>query len=330
MREVILILSNPHDSTAQRIAAALQEQGARSFLFDTSLFPKELSLNVQFEHGGWQGTLSYEGTRYALADIKSILVRRPTHYRVDPSLPEPLQAFLENEALKGFGGVLRSLAHVLWVNALDANRAANFKPVQLQAAAQVGLHLPRSLITNSPAAVRDFYEQCHGRMVYKTLHGGGIAGGGKVAHTIFTSLVTPESLAHLERVKLTAHYFQHYIDKQFDLRVTVVGNEVFAVAISSQHSPVAKIDWRAAPREVRYAAYELPEEVARQCVLVTQRLGLCYSAIDLIVTPAGEYVFLECNPGGQYEWLEVATGLPISAAIATVLRAGKEAVNEEQ
>ncbi|MCN0177864.1 hypothetical protein [Salinispora arenicola] len=42
-------------------------------------------------------------------------------------------------------------------------------------------------------------------------------------------------------------------------------------------------------------------------------------AIDLIVTPAGDHVFLEVSPGGQWAWLEVETGLPIAAAIAEYL-----------
>ena len=36
-------------------------------------------------------------------------------------------------------------------------------------------------------------------------------------------------------------------------------------------------------------------------------------------TPSGEHVFLECNPNGQWLWIELATGMPISAAIADEL-----------
>jgi glutathione synthase/RimK-type ligase-like ATP-grasp enzyme len=65
----------------------------------------------------------------------------------------------------------------------------------------------------------------------------------------------------------------------------------------------------------------LPAEVERRCVELTRRLGLVYGAIDLIVTPAGEYVFLEINPTGEYGWIEDATGLPISDAICDLLLA---------
>ena len=52
---------------------------------------------------------------------------------------------------------------------------------------------------------------------------------------------------------------------------------------------------------------------------MTRRLGLCYGAIDLVLTPGGDYVFLEINPSGQYLWVERATGLPLTAAICDYL-----------
>jgi glutathione synthase/RimK-type ligase-like ATP-grasp enzyme len=48
-------------------------------------------------------------------------------------------------------------------------------------------------------------------------------------------------------------------------------------------------------------------------------LGLVFGAIDLICTPAGEYVFLEVNPGGEWGMLERDLRLPIADAIARAL-----------
>ena len=55
---------------------------------------------------------------------------------------------------------------------------------------------------------------------------------------------------------------------------------------------------------------------------LVERLGLCYGALDLVLTPDGRYVFLEINPSGQYLWIEVATGLPITAALCEMLIQG--------
>lgn len=55
---------------------------------------------------------------------------------------------------------------------------------------------------------------------------------------------------------------------------------------------------------------------------LARRLGLSYCALDLVVTPSGDYVFLEVNPSGQYGWLESLTGLPITRELVRMLMRG--------
>jgi hypothetical protein len=50
-------------------------------------------------------------------------------------------------------------------------------------------------------------------------------------------------------------------------------------------------------------------------------LGLNYGAFDFVVTPNDEWV-MECNPAGQWLWLEHETGVPIAAALADLLTEG--------
>lgn len=50
--------------------------------------------------------------------------------------------------------------------------------------------------------------------------------------------------------------------------------------------------------------------------------GLVYGAFDFAVDAVGTWWTLECNPAGQYGFIEDATGLPITAALADVLEKG--------
>jgi glutathione synthase/RimK-type ligase-like ATP-grasp enzyme len=69
-----------------------------------------------------------------------------------------------------------------------------------------------------------------------------------------------------------------------------------------------------------YELHQLPQEVESQCVHLTRALGLAFGAIDLILTPQGEYVFLEINPNGQWAWLQqVIPSLPLREALADLL-----------
>ncbi|MEN6440250.1 MAG: hypothetical protein ABFD97_16875, partial [Syntrophobacter sp.] len=51
-------------------------------------------------------------------------------------------------------------------------------------------------------------------------------------------------------------------------------------------------------------------------------LGLRFGALDLRLTPDGEYVFLEVNPGGQFLFCEIHAGHPITRALAEALLYG--------
>ena len=48
-------------------------------------------------------------------------------------------------------------------------------------------------------------------------------------------------------------------------------------------------------------------------------MGLNFGAFDFIVTPDNKYIFLECNPNGQWLWIELLTGQKISEKIANAL-----------
>lgn len=48
---------------------------------------------------------------------------------------------------------------------------------------------------------------------------------------------------------------------------------------------------------------------------------LLYGALDFIVTPNGEWIFLELNPNGQWAWITPTRHL-ITAAIAELLTEG--------
>ena len=76
---------------------------------------------------------------------------------------------------------------------------------------------------------------------------------------------------------------------------------------------------RAGPGRVKDGVGGPPDEVRDLLLAMNVRFGLLYGAYDLIVTPDGQYVFLEVNSVGQWLWLERATGLPISEALGKLL-----------
>ena len=324
MKRTIVVLSYFKDLTAQEVITALKKRGEKALLLDAGDFPSSISLAAHINSGAeWKGHIVYDGEHYALEDIQSILYRRPTHYRVAEALPTQIQEFAENEASKGFGGILRSL-NCFWISRPDALNAAGYKPRQLQIARELGMNIPRTLLTNNPQAALDFFHACNGDIIIKALHATNVGIDEEHYAAIYTNKVTMASLQYIEQIRITAHLLQERIEKAFEVRVVVVGQRVFAVRINSQHSATAQIDFRAAYNDLTYEVYQLPQEVEQQCRLMVKQMGLQYSAIDLAVTKEGKHIFFENNCAGQYQWLEYFTGVPITEAIVDLLLSAGE------
>jgi ATP-grasp ribosomal peptide maturase len=309
----VLMLTEATDSTADLVVKELDSRGASIMRVDTADFPLSLQVSARFD-GTWHGELRAADRAVDLGDIRSVYVRRPTMFKFPEAMTDAEQRFAGREARRGIGGLLLSLA-CTWVNHPSRTADAEYKPVQLQAAAACGLSVPRTVITNAPERAAEHGAYLGPAAVYKALASATVADGNKVAF-IPTTGVTASDLADL-RVALTAHQFQERVPKVRDVRATVVGGRVFAASILSPDAGM--IDWRTNYSALRYEPVDLPAEVEAALLALLDRLGLAFAAADFVVTADGAHHFVDLNPSGQWGWIQEATGLPIAAALATHL-----------
>jgi glutathione synthase/RimK-type ligase-like ATP-grasp enzyme len=223
--------------------------------------------------------------------------------------------------LHGIGGILAGMDCV-WVNRPDREAVAGLKPYQLHLARRVGLPVPRTVMTNDPAEVETFLARVGRPVVYKPFSGGILHYPDGFPIGLLTTVVGAELHEHLDRVRHTMCIFQEYVDKAYEVRLTVIGDVWFPVVIASQDSDSTRIDWRAADR-TSYGDYRpLPDDVVAKVRTLLAELGLVYATVDFVVTPAGDHVFLEVNPDGQFMWLKHDLGLPFCEHLADLLAAG--------
>ena len=100
-----------------------------------------------------------------------------------------------------------------------------------------------------------------------------------------------------------------------ELRITVIGEQVFA----AEFRPAAGLIDGRLDLDTPYRPHTLPNELSRRLLALVRQLGLVFSTIDMKLTDEGEYVFLELNPMGQYLYIEILAGLPLTAAMAELL-----------
>jgi glutathione synthase/RimK-type ligase-like ATP-grasp enzyme len=324
-----VILTQEMDVTADCVVKKLYDRGVPVFRYDTSYFPVNSAITFKDTDTGWQTNLmdSTYGERFvALEEASAVWYRRPTLFRIDDEVTGPYREFAMRECVHGFGGIMAALP-VLWVNRPDAEARADFKPFQLRVAKRIGLTIPRTLITNNPGDVGQFFDECQGSVIYKALNSGLVREPGGWPGGLLTTAITMPSDELLQRVRFAPCIFQQRVDKAYDLRVTVIGDSIVPVRIDRRDDtgrPV--VDWRDYPDEsnpLRHSRVELPAEVESGLRRLMAELGLVYGAVDMVVTPAGEHVFLEVNPSGQFAWLDdEIEGLGLVEAMADLLVAG--------
>jgi hypothetical protein len=231
--------------------------------------------------------------------------------------------------LKGLYESLRSF----WISCPGAIQRAEFKPYQLWVAEQHKLKIPRTLITNDPEQVRDFLRGSKKKIVYKPLLPPmpvvpKTANNQKVPLVLYTTVLQENHIESIDLIRLSPGIFQEYVDKSIEIRITIFGRRVFAAEIHSQTCPETLDDWRWFPDktpDLPHFPHRLPRDLENTLCDLTAYLGLQFGAIDMILTPDGEYVFLEINPNGQWLWVQDLTDMPLLETLCDMLVTGQPA-----
>jgi glutathione synthase/RimK-type ligase-like ATP-grasp enzyme len=316
----ILIVSDEFDPHVDQMLVMLRGLGIECLRWITTDFPAQSRLHLSANASGYTGVLETASWTADLTKVRSVWHRHYTPGEPPDTLSAEEQLFARQE----MRSALAALQHAFdwfWVNNPDRTRIAQSKGLQLKIATELGFRIPRTLITNDAARVREFFHENGGEIIYKPFNSGFFAGTERVCYTTPLKL---SDLDNLDLIRLTPGIFQENIRKSFELRITVVGRSVFATEIHSQALAESRNDWReVAADDLVHRPHMLPEQIERRCLELLDRLGLAYGAMDLILTPDGEYVFLENNPAGQFGWIEVKTGEPLTATLARMLIAGR-------
>lgn len=249
-----------------------------------------------------------------------------TIWYMHPMLPKELlnhkqvefRPFISAQFLEMRKALWYLLRHKKWLNDPCKASEAENKIFQLSVATQVGFEIPDTVITSDPENVRIFYDKHGGDIIVKTLAVSPIPD-----RVLYTNKVSPNQMATINSLRMSPSIFQENVAKEYELRITVVGDNIFPVKIHSQADERTSLDWRVRPKlndfEVKMEQTTLPSHVESKIMVFMKEIGLSYGCIDMIVTRDGKYVFLEINPSGQWYFVQLRTGARIAEAIAGLL-----------
>jgi glutathione synthase/RimK-type ligase-like ATP-grasp enzyme len=244
-------------------------------------------------------------------ELSSVLFRQPVFLRNTPSHALSIVEQLERSQ---WPALLRGLCvfdKARWMNHPARTYLAESKPYQLRVASRLGFDVPSTRIGNDLRGIES--AKLGNPLILKSVDTALLRDGSD-------SIFTFSTIGHVDEWRDEDLYAapvicQELIRHKTDLRVTIVGEALFAVRIQENGHGIEG-DWRVRPRgEVRFVPTELSSDCADRCRRLAITLGLSFAAIDLAEASDGRIFFLEVNPTGEWGWL-VGHGLRIDAAIA--------------
>lgn len=258
--------------------------------------------------------IDHDDERYEVgAALQSVWWRQGTF---DRNLGSRERTLDEQCAHSQWGAFMRSMMvfdHACWINHPAATYRAEVKAVQLKEAGRVGFAVPETRMTNDPSA--PIASHIGNRVALKSIDTLLLREGAEQLFGYTTLL--PWAEISCPEFQVAPATVQAALEPKLDLRVTIIGQTLWCVAIKKHQRGIAG-DWRLTQKaDLQIEDFDLPQAVKEMCFALLHSLDLSFGAIDLALTKAG-YWFIEVNPTGEWGWLDTPDR-PIARQIASKL-----------
>jgi len=302
----VLIITNEQDLAADLVVLALERRSVDVLRCNTERLT------------GWRMTVR-PGLAWRLEDRFGRTASSETTSSVwwrRPQAPTPSVALASASQQAAFDAQWQSTVEALasvpgprWVSRPAAIRAAENKAAQLSVAARLGFRVPPTAWTNDRSAIATV--AADGTVVAKPVTTAAWDDDDGPAF-VFAQLLDAHEFPREEDLALLPAAFQRPVWPKLDVRVTVVGTQVFAAVVE----PDSELDWRLKPDRA-WTPHTLPAPEAERCARLVADLGLRFGGIDLAVDATGDAWFIEVNPNGEWGWLAQGHAqLPIVETLA--------------
>lgn len=304
---MIVVCGGLADAVTELVCARLERCRYPYRLLDLGRYPDGYRITARWSTDGHAGTIVSTDWSLDLAEVTGVYLRflGPEGRIPRSGLSSEDVAAMQAESDAGLIALIEDLPCPV-VNRLSGGMSNNSKPYQALIIRRSGLRSPPTLVTNDPSAARDFCDEHHGDVIYKSASG---------VRSIVRR-VGPSQLARLDLLRDGPAQFQGFIPGR-NVRVHVVADKVFAAAVDSD-----AVDYRYAHIDGQSVSMEdvtLPPDVHQACVSLAANLDLLFAGIDLKETPDGEWFCFEVNPCPGFLYYERHARQPISTALADLL-----------
>ena len=325
MDKVILIITGRPDPHPTSVINLMTERKIPFFRLNTEVLMTDYDFTWYCDNAHEDIVINNikNGQEVYGSQIESIWCRRPDTPQTLRFYSEPnIDTHNLGEAKAFYNYLMYYFSDCYSIGHFLYDRNANSKMVQLRLAAKLGIKIPRTCISNTQESVLKFANTIP-EVLIKPLTTDCLIDNHLVYDFYATKVNSSDLLRqHKESFDQTVNFCENYVSKDYEVRVTVMGPYLFACKIDSQSQKEneGKIDWRQGyDYNIKHEILSLPKEIESFCKKYLRELHLNFGCFDFIVEPSGEYVFLECNPNGQWRWIEDELGLPMTEALVDCL-----------
>jgi glutathione synthase/RimK-type ligase-like ATP-grasp enzyme len=309
-----LICTQNFDPHAEGVIKSIKKLNGQAISFKR--YNDRHDLTYKFKMGVSDAWLTINGKKYSLSrDIYSLFWRmKPVLISEFPGTESTVEEkFRMHEWRHAIFAMEMFLENRCVINHLEARTRLNTKVIQLKLANDCGLRTPLTIVSNNYLDTLENIPDEY--IIYKTL----------------SSFMTNDELIYTNKfhrkeikknknsISQAPNIFQSVIEKNHELRVTVVGEDIFIAKIDSQKQSSTILDWRHDQGEHMFSEGTLSCETREKLLDFHRKAGLTFATYDFIIDKENNEIFLECNPSGQWLFVGKKMGEPINEAIARKL-----------
>lgn len=312
----VLILSIPGDIHTHAVIWALRHRGVNAEVVIPGDLPDFTKISINIDGSGTDVVFrDREGTEVHTSNVKLVWNRR-VGYPPVPDRTHEHDREVVQEAYRNHVDNLRAVLtrQATFINSPEVQYLAGKKALQLTTAIEVGFVVPGTCISNdfdSAVTTKQKYRDIISKLYYSRLwRKDGETFG---AYTTIVESIEPDDRASIE---LCPSFFQEAIVAlDSEVRLIAFGDYVYGMRMRRSESdngvPTDGIcDSRLLLEYGKYdcSVADIPEEVRCKVRHYMDLLGLKFGAFDFLINSDGQWVFLECNEGGQFLFLEEQLG----------------------
>jgi hypothetical protein len=319
LKQSVLVLTNSRDETADFLTTKLQQVDLPFVRLNTD----ELQNSLRLSATEYDSYFVVRGREYAPESFAHVWLRRPQPFTLQLSSDPAENLHIQREWAAAVEGWLARIPPPRWINHPAANVSASYKIEQLFRAKRTGLCVPDTLVTQSFEEAKRFYDAHGGGIVVKPITGGYIEREDSHADTvIYTQVVSSEKLSLFPAGIACPTLLQQRIRKKCDVRVTVLDEDLHAVALTAIGTSAGQpLDVRQNNFiDIHHEPIKLPDVVESRIRDYVRSYGLRFAALDMAVDDRDAWVFFELNPNGEWAWLDLAGAADIARSFIKTFR----------